>query len=97
MLLTPLNILLKVIVTPIIFRVQPEWFYLVPLLQLPLLWLMTQKFYLAFKLFLTIHISISTLFAKLTFLGHRTGYEWTEGNEEIRDFGEHQVYASSDT
>lgn len=34
---------------------------------------------------------------KLNFFGHRTGQEWTEGNEEIRDFGEHQVRASCDT
>lgn len=34
---------------------------------------------------------------KLAFLGHRTGQEWTEGNPEISDFAEHQIYASSDT
>ena len=60
---------------------------LVPLLQLPILWLWSQDLFLSFQLFLTIHVSLSLVFSKLTFLGHRTGYEWTAGNEEIRDFG----------
>ena len=80
MMMTPFNMLLKLIVKPIRLGCQPEWFYLVPLLQLPILWLMTGDLLLAFKLFMTIHITISLFFSKFTFHGHRTGYEWTEGN-----------------
>lgn len=29
----------------------------------------------------------------MTFITHRTGADWTEGNVEIRDFAEHQVNA----
>jgi fatty acid desaturase len=43
------------------------------------------------------HIICSFTFLKLTFLGHRTGREWTEGNQEIRDFAHHQIEASTDT
>lgn len=74
MMLTPFNILLKLLVKPLRLGAQPEWFYLVPLLQLPALWLMTGEWLLAFKLFMTIHVTLSIVFSKLTFLGHRTGH-----------------------
>ena len=72
--MTPFNILLKLIVKPIRIGAQPEWFYLVPLLQLPTLWLITGEWLIAFKLFMTIHMTFSLFFSKFTFLGHRTGY-----------------------
>ena len=34
-------------------------------------------------------------FFHLAGAGHRTGREWTEGDPEIRDFGEHQVASST--
>jgi fatty acid desaturase len=94
---TLLNIVLKLIIVPLQRFKQPEWFYLVPLLQLPLLYLETGQWDIAWRLFVVMHLSVSYAFMKLTFLGHRTGREWTEGNREIRDFAEHQIVASTDT
>ena len=74
LMVTPFNILLKLIVRPVRKFVEPEWLYIVPLLQLPILWTITGNLNIAFKLFLVIHMSFSYFFTKLTFLGHRTGY-----------------------
>jgi hypothetical protein len=82
---TLLNILLKLLIVPLLHRKSPEWFYLVPLLQLLPLTLLA-GWETAWRLFLVIHISCSFAYMKLTFLGHRTGREWTEGNREVRDF-----------
>lgn len=76
---TLINILMKIVIVPLQYRKQPEWFYLVPLMQLPLLTLLSD-WDIAWRLFLVMHISCSFTFFKLTFLGHRTGREWTEGN-----------------
>ena len=34
---------------------------------------------------------------KVLFCGHRIQDTWTEGSEKIEDYGEHTVYATSDT
>lgn len=83
---TPINIFLKLVMPPFVKKRQPEWFYLVPLMQIPFLWVLTGNIISAVKLFLIVHVTFSFIFFKLSFLGHRTGREWTEGNQEIRDF-----------
>ena len=92
-----LNILLRTIITPLTKRMLPDFLFLTPLIQIPLIYLITNDLILSLKLFTTMHVVFGFLFLKLTFLGHRTGAEWTAGNVEIRDFAEHQIYASSDT
>ena len=73
---TLFNIFLKIVIVPIQHRKQPEWFYLVPLLQLiPLSWMAGWQ--TGWRLFLVMHLSCSFIFFKVTFLGHRTGREWT--------------------
>ena len=74
MLLTPFNMLTKLLLVPLVKRTQPDWLYLAPLIQIPILCLLTQDISIAVKLFLVIHISFSFLFSKMTFLGHRTGF-----------------------
>lgn len=76
---TLINILMKIFIVPLQYKKQPEWFYLVPLIQLPLLTLLAD-WDTAWRIFLVMHISCSFTFLKLSFLGHRTGREWTEGN-----------------
>jgi hypothetical protein len=78
---TPINIFLKLILPPFVKGGQPEWFYLVPLMQIPFLCALTGKAAIALKLFVIIHVTFSFIFFKLSFLGHRTGNEWTEGNQ----------------
>lgn len=76
-----LNIILKLLIVPIINLKRPEWFYLVPLIQIPFLYLLAGEWNVALNLFMLMHIGVSFTFMKLTFLGHRTGREWTEGNQ----------------
>ena len=42
-------------------------------------------------------MSGSLIFMKLSLIGHRTGRVWTEGNQEIRDFAEHQIMTATDS
>lgn len=92
----PSNILLKLLIVPLTQKKSPELFYMVPLTQIPLLYLISNNLSLSIKIFLTMHITFGFIFSKLAFIGHKTGREWTEGNTEIRDFAEHQIYTSTD-
>lgn len=58
----------------------PDWLFFIPLIQVPIIYCITNDLELSFKLFVTIHVTFSVIMMKLTFLGHRTGVEWTEGN-----------------
>ena len=78
--MTPSNIFLQMIVKPITKGTRIEFFYLIPLSQTLILYLFTGSWAISFKLWLTIHIAFSIYFSKMTFFGHRTGYEWTAGN-----------------
>lgn len=75
------NILFKVLILPIIKKRSPEFFYLTSLIQIPLIYLMTNDICTALKLYVVMHIAISAYFVKMTFVGHRNGKTWTEGNE----------------
>lgn len=83
----PLNILLKLVVVPLTKRVQPEWNYLIPLMQIVVLYLLNGNICLSVKLFLAIHCFFGFIFEKITFGGHRIENLWTEGCKEIKDFG----------
>lgn len=52
---------------------------MVPLLQLPILYLLTGDISQSLKLFLAIHCFFGFIFAKITFGGHRVQKLWTEG------------------
>lgn len=65
---------------PITQRKQPEWFYVIPLVQIPILYLLIGDINISIKIFLAIHVTFGFVFSKLAFIGHRTGREWTEGN-----------------
>ena len=78
---TLINILFKVLILPIIKKRSPEFLYLSSLAQIPLIWLMTSDIFTALKLYAVMHIALSVFFVKMTFVGHRNGKTWTEGNE----------------
>ena len=48
------------------------------------------------KLFLTIHCFFGFIFTKITFGGHRIQTLWTEGCQQIKDFGEHSLYTCNE-
>jgi len=75
--LAPLNIILKLVIIPIIQQKLPEWFYMSSLFQIPLMYCFNFNLALSIQLYLVMHISFSIIFSKLTFIGHRTGREWT--------------------
>jgi len=75
----PSNIILKLLIVPIFKFCKPEFEYLVPLMQLPILYILTQNFLTSLYLFLTIHCFFGFVFAKITFGGHRIQGLWTEG------------------
>lgn len=71
------NMLLRTIIQPVINKTQPDWPFFIPLLQLPIIYLITHDLTISLKLFLTIHVTFSFIMMKLAFLGHRSGVEWT--------------------
>jgi hypothetical protein len=58
---------------PVLRQTMPEWFYIIPLLQIPLIYQFNGDIYLSIKLFCVMHISFSAFFMKINFFGHRTG------------------------
>ena len=90
----PINIITKLIIVPLTQRKMPNPFFIVCLIQIPLLFVLTDDLSFSIKLFLIIHATFSFLFTKLTFIWHRTSEHWTEGNIEVRDFAEHQLNTS---
>jgi len=69
----PINIFIKLIAVPLTERKIPNLFFFVPLIQIPLLFLLTNNLSLSIKLFLTIHATFGVVFTKLSFVWHRTG------------------------
>lgn len=74
------NILFKVLILPVLKKRSPEFYYLSSLVQIPIIYLMTSDILIALKLYAVMHIAISVFFVKMTFVGHRNGKTWTEGN-----------------
>jgi fatty acid desaturase len=96
MMLTPCNVVYKLIIRPLIRFVQPDWFYAVTLMELPLMWAITGNFATAFELFMVLQMTFSAFFSKLACLGHVTNYDRVEASNRVLDYAEHQVYASSE-
>ena len=71
------NILLKTVIVPIIKKRKPELFYLSSLIQIPIIYLMTNDLYTALTLYAVMHITISAYFLKMTFISHRNSQIWT--------------------
>lgn len=77
--LVPLNILLKLFIVPIMQGIKPEFWYLVPLMQIFVLYFLNGDMIVSIKLFLTIHCFLGFIFTKFTYGSHRIQTLWTEG------------------
>lgn len=96
-LLQPLNMLLKIVVHPLARGAKPDFLYAFPLLVLAIGTFMHGSFLVGLKMYLVIYCCFSYFMMKNLFCGHRVQDTWTAGAEKIEDFGEHTIYATSDT
>lgn len=93
----PMNMISKLIVLPIIKFRKPDLWYGFPFLILGFIYLNSDTFGEAIKLYLAIYCTYGFFLMKSLFCGHRLQELWTEGSDKIEDYGEHTVLATADT
>lgn len=89
--------LLKMLIVPVLQKTTPDLLYSFPLLILSACIWTSADVWEGVKFYLFIYGCFTWVLMKLLFCGHRIQDTWTEGAEKIEEFGEHTLYATSDT
>ena len=88
---------LKLLVVPLTKFKLPDPWYCFPLVVLGFIYLNSETFGEALKMYMVIYCTFGFILMKNLFCGHRLQELWTEGAQKIEDYGEHTVLATSDT
>ena len=93
----PLNFFIKIFLVPLIRKIKPDPWYIVPIFVFLTFYFTTGDWWYSFKLHVYIYGIFGLIFNRMLFCGHRLQELWTEGAERIEDFGEHTILSTNDT
>ena len=89
--------ILKLLIVPILKKTSPDFLYSFPLLIMSACIWNSESGWEGIKFYLFIYGCFTFILMKSLFCGHRIQDTWSEGAEKIEDYGEHTIYATSDT
>lgn len=91
------NALVKVFVLPVLRAKLPDFQYLVVFTEVLVLYACNGEILPSVMLFLTMHGAFGLAFTKTVLCSHRIPETWTEGAEEIREYGLYTLATTAET